>query len=429
MDYRKDAVALAVLSLLGVAGIASADTASPKLSLEPTSLLADAPAPRAPLMAGLDAVGAAKTLDDLGINIYGYVQASYLYNPKYSNNQDNVGQLVTSGIQYNKTAFNAVDLVIERQVDLKKFDIGGKINILWGEDANGLYSTGEEGIQHGPNNTANGIANDDPSWAFAEYYVDVAIPVGNGLKVRVGKFGALAGYESTLNPAVNPFYTHSYIWGYAEYALNTGIVAFYNLNDQWAVAGGVIRGWGDSLEDKNDNGVTGIGQIAWTPSKQFQHYFNVTVGPEVGNDNDHSRVFFDYTGVYQATDRLSLGLNIDFYYDGGASANGDVNMGIATYAGYTINDYLTANARLEWFSDQADGAYAPATFNSGNNVNIWSITLGVTIKPLPKDPIGQNLKIRPEVRYDYAEDSIYSGGGSDGSRDQFLLGGDVIFTF
>lgn len=419
MDYRKDAVTLAVLSMLIGTGVASAETAAPKLSLEPTYMMADAPAPRAPLMAGLDAIGAAKPLDDLGINIYGYIQAGYLYNPGYSNYQSNVGQGNPLSNARNKTLFNAIDLVIERQVDLKKFDVGGKINILWGQDANGLGATGEDAIQHG-----HSVAgNDDPSWGFVEYYVDVAIPVGNGLKVRVGKFGALAGYEATLNPAANPFYTHSFIWGYAEYALNTGVLASYNLNEQWSVTGGIIRGWGDSLEDKNDNGISGIGQIAWTPSKEFQHYFNFTVGPENADDNDHSRVLLDYVGIYQVTDRLSLGLNIDAIYD-----TGHTWFGAAGYAGYTISEYLTANARLEWFSDQSRGGYSAITADAGdgNSVNIWSITLGVTIKPFPKDPIGSNLKIRPEIRYDYAEDKVFSGGDS---RNQFLLGGDVIFTF
>ena len=138
--------------------------------------------------------------------------------------------------------------------------------------------------------------------------------------------------------------------------------------------------------------------------------------------NDHDRVSLDYVGTYQLTDRLNLGLNVDWIYDGGADSNGSSSswFGAAGYVGYTINDYLTANARVEWFSDQ-DGATG---LSDSSAINIYAISLGLTIKPMPKDPIGSNLKIRPEIRYDYAEKDIF-----DGRQDQWLMGGDIVFTF
>lgn len=428
MDYRKDAVSLAVMSLLVCTGMATAETASPKLSLQPTVNMEEAPAPRAPLMAGLDAIGAAKPLDSIGLNISGYVEAGYIYNPGYSNYQNNVGQGMGIGTSHNKPVFDQIGLSIERLVDLKKFDVGGKVTVLWGADSNGISSTGEEAIQH--------PSDDDPTFEFLEYYVDVAIPVGNGLKVRVGKFSTLMGYEY-VNPALNAFYTHSYAFGYAEPFTHTGAVAFYNLNDQWAVAGGLVRGWDDSLEDKNSNGIGAIGQISYTPWKGFQNYLTAYVGPEQATNrvlldgsvmgsraNDRDRVALDYVGTYQLTDRLSLGLNVDWIYDGGADSNGGSSTwwGTAGYVSYTINDYLTANARLEWFNDQ-NGATG---LSDSSAINVYAISLGLTIKPMPKDPIGSNLKIRPEVRYDYAEKDIYGGGDR---QDQWLMGGDIIFTF
>ena len=61
-------------------------------------------------------------------------------------------------------------------------------------------------------------------------------------------------------------------------------------------------------------------------------------------------------------------------------------------------------------------------------INVYSTTVGVTIKPLPKDPIGKNLSIRPEVRYDFSEDEIFSAG-NDSFKDQLTFGADIIFKF
>ena len=51
-------------------------------------------------------------------------------------------------------------------------------------------------------------------------------------------------------------------------------------------------------------------------------------------------------------------------------------------------------------------------------------TLGVTITPMPSDKIGQNLKIRPEVRMDYAENAIL-----DGQNSQVTAAIEAYFTY
>lgn len=436
MLYRKDAVCMAVMSLLASAGMVSAESA--KLSLDPTATLAEAPAQRAPLMAGLDAIGAAKGLDSLGLNIYGYIQAGYLYNPGRSSGQGNVGQggmgPGTNGRFNNDNHFalNQVDIAIERVVDTTKWDVGGKMEWVYGMDARAMHSYGMQKMY-------NGMDGDSPEYQFDPYqiYVDVAVPVGNGLKLRAGKFASLFGYE-TVNPNLNPFYTTSMLTSYAQPTTMTGLIAFYNLNDQWSLAGGVIRGWDDDfLDDKNDNGVSGIIQVGWTPSKGFQNYLTASYGPENSSEFDETqngkdRFAFDYVLKYQLNDRWSLGLNVDYIYDQGSDVNGKSAswFGAAGYVSYLINEYFTANGRVEWYSDQDQvnlGSFVDPTALVGPSATqAWGISLGVTIRPMPKDPIGSNLMIRPEVTYYYADHDIYSGGDN---RNQFLLGGDVVFSF
>ena len=90
MNYRKAAF-FAVAGLLASSGMALADNA-PKtsLSLDPTVITADAGADRAPLMMLLDKAGAAKPLDDLKLNIYGWIEAGYTYNHRHNGNEDEI---------------------------------------------------------------------------------------------------------------------------------------------------------------------------------------------------------------------------------------------------------------------------------------------------------------------------------------------------
>ncbi len=75
MVRRKGIGSLALGAILACGAWATAEdmTLTPKY-------LADAPAPRKPLMDLLDQAGAAKTLDQANINIYGYVEGSYSHN-------------------------------------------------------------------------------------------------------------------------------------------------------------------------------------------------------------------------------------------------------------------------------------------------------------------------------------------------------------
>lgn len=436
MFHRKDAVSMAVVGLLascGLATAASTEVKTPALSLEPAVVTAqDAGAPSTPLMMGLDKIGLAKPIQSAGLNIYGWVEGGYDVNLR--NNADAHGAshpgIFTHEIG-NHVILNQVAIRIEKVVDPKKWDVGGLVEVNFGTDDNytspavsrtGDFSSGWEFQTPGDN------PGEVPHLDVTQAFVDVNAPIGNGLKIRAGRFYTLTGYES-FDPRGNPFYTHSYLLG-AEPAENTGVLAFYNLNDQWAFAGGATRGINQNTED-NNGAIDGVGQIAYTPSKQWQFTLNFEVGPQDVADTSHYQTLINPIAVWQMTDKLKFGAEGLYVYDGGANgfaprglthAYGDY-YGVAGYAQYVINDYLIANARAEWFHSYLGGVTAPTT-------NQYEVTLGVTIKPMPKDPIGQNLMIRPEVRYDFSEDHLYPvGNGSSVFRDQWTVGADVIFTF
>ena len=64
-------------------------------------------------------------------------------------------------------------------------------------------------------------------------------------------------------------------------------------------------------------------------------------------------------------------------------------------------------------------------------LSAYEATLGVTITPFPHDPIGRNLMVRPEIRYDWTDSSAFRFYPANGTlwKDQLTFGADVIFQF
>lgn len=463
--FQRKAVVMAVASLLASSGFAvaadSSELKSAGLTLQPVVTADDAAAPQAPLMMGLDKIGAAKPLSDLGINIYGFIESGYTYNHRHDHS-NSFGLILPGPFNHeygNHYMLNQLDLRFERIVDSKKWDIGGLVEVMYGSDAarihsSGLGYNGSDGTDNNTPTDANAVNNLHPIWQFdiPQAYIDVNAPLGNGLKVRIGKFATLLGYE-TIDPRTNAFYSHSYLFSMIPFT-QTGILGFYQINDQWSVIAGITRGWDQTLEDGGPDGGTcaidGLGQILWTPNKQWSVALNWSTGPENFNDTSHYRTAIDPIITWHATDKLTLALEGLYVYDGGRNgdkatggtvshAYGDT-WGFAGYASYVINDYVTANLRLEKAHTYVAGldgfAFTP---NSGSQIgpfangvptlNMYEATLGVTITPFPKDPIGSNLSIRPEVRYDCSEDHIYENGTTHTFKDQLTFAADVIFKF
>ena len=394
---------------------------------------APAAPPQKPLMWALDQMGIGKPLEDANINIYGYVEGSYEYNfntppgPTYPKaaRHFNAGRVFDT--QSDNLFLNQADLTFERTVDYTKdkWDVGARVEFIYGQDARFIHANGLD--FYGPNDAADGGEQVFPENQFdlAQAYVDIAVPVGTGLRLRVGKFYTLLGYES-INPTSNPLFSHSYLFGYAIPFTQTGILGTYNFTDSLTVNAGITRGWEQALKDNNGDAIDFLGNVAWTVNKQLTVTLGNSTGPERAGDVNDYRSVWDLVVNYAANDTWTFGYNADLGYEQGG-ANAAISTvphdhawwyGMAGYAGYKINDYFTVNTRLEWFNDQDN--------SRGLGTNVYEGTLGVTCTPFPSSDIGQNLKIRPEIRYDYAQAPIFSAGTNN---NQCTVAIEAYFTY
>ena len=421
MDVKraKRVAVAAGLALSGIGSVVSADQSVadlPDLSLSGPVYAQQQAAPttpppgaaRQPLMALLDSVGLAQPLDAARINIFGHVEAGYTYNFMHPSKDLNLGRVFDA--KDDRVTLNQVDLNIERTVDLTshQFDVGGRVEVLYGGDARFIHSSGlldSEDFFHGPEYQLD----------LPQLYVDVAVPLGNGIRVRLGKFL----FFKQIDPNASVFYSHSYTFGAALPFTLTGVTALYNFSDQLSVEGGFSRGWGQTLRD-NNGAIDALARVRYAANDRTAFTLAGIVGPELDRDNGHYRAALDLTVSQEVSDNLTLLLDAVYGYQAGAATTRESNWyGVAGYAIVKLDPRFSVAGRLEWYRDEEG-------FTTGVTQNLYEATLGLQFTPFPNDTVGSQFKVRPEVRYDYSSRSFFDGLSR---HDQATFAVDAIFNF
>jgi hypothetical protein len=387
-----------------------------------------APSRDGTLMGALDKMGAADAFDRYRLDLHGHAEIGYTYNPDYSG--DPYFGRVFDDERGNHLQIDQLDLALQRQAirSRRLWDVGGKVEMIYGYDTSRFHAHGLDWYSDCPDEDAE---EDVLQFDLTQAYVDVNVPVGNGLLVRLGKFVTPLGYE-TIDPTTTPLYSRSYLFGFAKPYTHTGVMANYRPDGdegRWSVWGGVVRGWDQALEDNNDR-VSFLVRVDYAPDPKWELRLGAITGPEgdfcdcdCPPNNDRYRTVVDFVVGYKPNDRLGFALEALYGYDGAADANGNGAdwFGAAGYVSYVIDRRFTLNARAEAFRD-SEGT----RLQTGERLDLYSLTAGVTATPFPQHAVLSRLKVRPEIRYDYAEDPEFDGGTE---YNQVTAAVEVLFTF
>jgi len=411
----KLSVGACLLAACGVVPAALADDATSlvppaaEMSLTQPQYDTVAPVQRPLLMSALDETPIGSALDAARINLYGHIEASYTWNFDNPAKSLNIGRVFD--IKHNDPEVNQTDFNIERTVDLTshQFDIGGRLELLYGTDARFIHSSdffSGQDFFHGP----------EYQFDIPQVYLDFGVPLGDGLRIRVGKFL----FFKQIDPNASVFYSHSFTFGAALPFTLTGVSALYNITDQLNVEGGVSRGWGQTLTDNNGS-IDGFGRIRFTPSDKTNITLAFISGPEDTGDNSHYRDAVDLTLTQALGDNLTFLLDSVYGNDAAGSLSGkNANWyGTAGYLVLKLDDHLSLAGRGEWYRDEE-------AFTTGVAQNLYEATVGVTVTPFPSDTIASFFKVRPEVRYDYSSRDYFNGLTK---HDQLTAAVDAIFNF
>ena len=384
--------------------------------------------PAGPLSGALMNSGMGDALRRARVEVSGYGEVGYTWNPDHDAGDEIFGR-VFDNERGDHVQIDQLDLAVSRAALRRRgqWDVGGKLEMIYGYDTFRFHSNGVNWY---------GDCLDDAATSsllqfdLTQAYVDVNVPLGTGLLVRLGKFVTPLGYE-TIQPTTSPLYSHSYLFGFAKPYTNTGILANYRPDEaaRWSLWGGVVRGWDQSLDDNND-AVSFLARVDYSPDERWEFRLGVITGPEGDAcdcdcpvNNDIYRTVVDLVIGHDVSDRLRLAAEGLYGSDGAADANGNRAdwYGAAGYATYAIDRRLTLNARLEWFHD-GEGT----RLETGEDLDLVSATVGVTATPFPGNAVLSSLKLRPEVRFDHASKPEFDGGTRD---HQVTLGIDALFTF
>jgi hypothetical protein len=406
---------------------------------------------------------------DLGLKVTGAVDVTYTQN--FNNPNTNLNSLRIFDTQANSFVPQVAQIMFEKVAVASGSTadrVGFRARLNFG--AQSRYSRARTNYQPG---------TDSSELDFQEVYAEYIAPIGNGLKIQVGKINTLIGYE-TINSWENPSISRSWTFGLSQAFTTTGVRVTYPFGSWATVALGVINGW-DNIED-NNRSKTFEWKTDFTPHEMFGIAFYGSYGAEQSNGN---AVFGNAaTGVCTngtlgcdpTAKRTVVGsiitikptpkdtLILEPYYgnEGNASAagyntssrNARWNALLAYYT-HDFNDQTQPHAfrfsaRGEIFED-AGGArtcIGGNNFNGGTNVcagspggflggapggfnlqtgagprqTLWGGTFTLQYKPAPA------LITRVEFRYDKSDQNVFLRDNV-GINNQQTLGFQVVYLF
>jgi hypothetical protein len=369
--------------------------------------------------------------------VKGWIDQGFTGNSRKPENRFNLP--VTFNDRANEYQMNQLYVALGKELDVcnRDWDIGGRVDLMYGTDYFFTQALGLETHQDGTNKwNPEGPRFDEFGNRFGLYgaalpqaYLDVLVPFGDATTVKMGHFYTIMGYESVQAPE-NFFYSHSYMMQYAEPRTQTGVLAATDVGP-WTFHYGVTRGW-DNFEDPN-NELSGVAGLTFASYDGRTSLSFVLLSGKEDLRGENNRTAYSLVLVREVTCNLTY----VFQHDFGIEANRELNSafqlddakwyGINNYLYYRVNDKLDLGLRAEWFRDQDNARVLGIPlepFVTGGNYA--ELTLGLNWRP------HCNVLIRPEVRYDWSDVNppfAFDGMFRDFSRDeQLTIAVDLVIT-
>lgn len=309
-----------------------------------------------------------------------------------------------AGTQQTGRIFEAPNQQFSLGLVQTKFEAGNEdwqvvADLVHGPNAELTNFSNFRGIPAGTGTAATSTT----STAIKQAYV--AANIFKGLKLTAGQFGTHIGYE-VVESYLNPNYMLGNLFAYGPF-YHTGAKLDYSIMDgKIGFMAGAVNGW--DLQYDNNKDKTVIGQISLKPTSSITVYLNYAGGNETSAYNaaitnvGGMRHIGDLVAQYQVMKGLKVGVNV-VYGENKESTSVVAKKwgGAAVYISYLLLDGFTLSYRADYFDDRqgARGLLGGA--------QVLGNTLTGTISMY-----GGHILIRPEVKYDLANNLVY-GAGTD----------------
>jgi len=378
------------------------------VSLSP-ALLAQTPA--APQLVPLQTALSATTIS-------GYVDTSAVWNPGTGN--ANPAPYAFNAGKQDGFNLDALDVKIAKAEDESPWAAGYTLELSYGPDAQGI---------------------DGGAYPIRQGFVQMRMPVGNGLDWQLGRWDNLLGYESS-DAMKDPNWTRSY--GYTfEPTEHTGLLATYKFCDAFTLQAGVVDTVTTTGFSVNDR-IPGTGTTAIESKKGLVSLATLTAPDSWGSfkGSTLSAGFDDgYGSAMHNREQLYVGATINTpisgltfgaswdavfhndvpnYFDDGIDEDMGYFTAYAGYVSYKATEKLTLNGRVEY----ADGPSLGALANDINGV-AYHDNESQGFGPMPNQlnkvlavtgtvqyDLWANVISRLEIRWDHACNGANAFGGT-----------------
>lgn len=341
--------------------------------------------------------------------ISGFVSASYFYdtsNPKSGISPGYLWNRKDDSFAINKVKLTIASPPVERSGD--KFDAGYRASLIFGQDAP-IVNTSSKTV---------GFSE------LREAFVELNVPIGDGLNVRFGELISLLNYESGDGGASNNNFSQGYQWYFTGNPPAAGIQLSYSFTDWLSLTAREQNGLYAGPVDNNNSKTTLI-SLGIKPSKTV--WFNL-IGFGGREDSFAQSVLgASLLGGWQATSKLGFGTELDYFqfYNpiGTVPAGHSPVWSTGLWVSYDFTPKFGAAVRGEFLSDK-DGVDASAgalgfSNPAGAGQDISSVAFTLNFRPVP------SIKIQPEIRYDHTSFSNNFGQHAD----RVILGVGASYLF
>jgi hypothetical protein len=326
------------------------------------------------------------------IEFSGFVDGYYGYN--FNRPSTGLAQVRNFDVQHDAFSLNLVEIAIEKK-PLAESRGGFRIDLDYGRQAQMVNASDPAG------STLENVG---------QAYVSYLAP--NGLQLDFGKFYSPVGYEG-IKTKDNWNYSRSLVYALAEPYYHAGLRANYTVNHRVAVAGFLVNGWNNVVD--NNTGKTIGGQITLKPSSALTLVETYMGGPEQAGDNAHWRHISDSILTCSASPAVTLAANYDYGRD--TVAGHPVTwQGVATYVRYQPAAWFAITPRAEYYDDP-----------DGTTTGVAQKIKGLTLTTEFKDASGVSTRI--EYRRDMSDHAFFHQNTSGAVRHQDTLTVSVLYAF
>jgi len=321
--------------------------------------------------------------------------------------------------------FNVAEVTLQKTPGEEQWAAGYRVDMLLGPDAVG-YNVA----------VGNGSNVSSPSdFGVKQAYVDLRLPAGTGIDLKMGTFNTILGYE-VFESYVNPNYSRSFGWQ-LEPTQHTGLLASYRFGEAVTLAAGVANTWSAGINARAPiesqkaymASLSIVAPDSWGALAGSGLYAGVVDGFS-GNTQDTTSF---YMGVQLKTgvEGLSVGAAYDYREDGNNAFKPGDNWAyaIAGYLTFKATDHLSFAGRLD-YSKGSNGTWGFLSSEGENE--LFSATLTADYA------LWANVLARFEFRWDtcltddtpYGGDTLFDGEtGGPSDENALTVAANLVFKF